>query len=285
MATLYTDARILGPRLELLEADAFVVDRDVFTWAGRLGDAPKVARCVSLDGRTVTPGFVDGHAHLTMTGLMLGGLDLHGVKSAQALVRRLAGHAEARADVFLYGTGWDDSEWATSPTMTMIDRVAGDRHVYLSRIDAHSALVSRTLLAAARCARMDGAEVGNDGRPTGIVRRDAHHAVRRYFFDRMPMSKIREAHRLAAEAAVAKGITTVHEMSGPLHAAGERDLDQLLKGTLSINVVCYYADEDITVATRRGLKQIGGDLNADGSLGSRTAARRDRDVLVGVVAD
>lgn len=266
MTVLYTNARATYPAGEW---DAFAVRGGVFTWVGREADAPRVSKRVSLDGRVVTPGFVDAHAHLTMTGLMISGLDLHGVASAAAMARRLANYSGTG---FVYGTGWDDTAWAKRPTADSIERAAGNRHVYLSRIDAHSALVSRKLFAAAGCAGLDGAETGKDGRPTGIVRRDAHHAVRSYFFERMPLAQIRGAHRAAAEAAVTKGITTVHDMGGPLHAAGERDLDELLKGKLPISVVCYYASDDMAIATDRGLKQIGGDMNADGSLGSRTAA-------------
>lgn len=272
MTIVYTGARLLGCRTEALPSDSFMTHRGQITWVGRAASAPKSVQRVSLDGRTVTPGFVDGHAHLTMTGLMLGGIDLHGIKSAAAMVRRVADYTRTHPDGFVYGSGWDDTAWPEPPTARMIERAAGNRHVYLSRIDAHSALVSRKLFAAAGCEGLDGGETGDGNRPTGIVRRDAHHAVRRFFFDRMPLAKIRDAHRTAAEAAVAKGITTAHEMSGPLHAAGERDLDQLLKGTLPINVVCYYASEDMSIATGRGLRQIGGDMNADGSLGSRTAA-------------
>jgi len=272
MTTLYTDARILDPRLAIVNGDAFAVREGVLTWVGRAGEVPRANRRVSLDGRTVTPGFVDGHAHLTMTGLMLGGIDLHAARSAAAMVRRLAAWVRGRSADFVYGTGWDDSSWPQTPTAAMIERVAGDRHVYLARVDAHSALVSHTLFAAAGCAGLDGVEVDARGEPTGIVRRDAHHAVRSFFFKRMPIGAIRDAHRAAAEAAVVKGITTVHDMGGPLHAAGERDLEELVRGRLPINVVCYYASEDMTVATSRGLAQIGGDLNADGSLGSRTAA-------------
>lgn len=266
MTILYTNAR--AP-LVAGEWDAFAVRDGVFTWVGRASDAPRASKHVDLDGRVVTPGFVDAHAHLTMTGLTLSGVDLHGVRSVAAMARRLADYSGSG---FVYGAGWDDSTWSAPPAAPMIERAAAGRQVYLSRVDGHSALVSSALFHAAGCAGLDGVDLGQDGRPTGIVRRDAHHAVRSFFFQRMPLSQIRRAHRAAAEAAVAKGITTVHDMGGPLHAAGERDLDALLGATLPVNVVCYYASDDMTIATERGLKQIGGDWNADGSLGSRTAA-------------
>lgn len=230
-------------------------------------------RVVDVKQAVVTPGFVDAHVHLTMTGLTMDGLDLHAAGSASALRSRLARHTAARTGRFVWGYGWDDAAWPEPPTGNLIQRAAGDRFVYLSRVDGHSALVSHALFAAAGCEGLDGAEVAKStGSPTGIVRRDAHHAVRDYFLSRIPPKQIRSAHRRAAGAAVAAGITTVHEMSGPLHAAGERDMDLLLEDSLPISVVCYYATDDVRVATTRGLRQIGGDYNVDGALGSRTAA-------------
>ncbi|MCI0346633.1 MAG: amidohydrolase family protein, partial [Chloroflexi bacterium] len=83
-----------------------------------------------------------------------------------------------------------------------------------------------------------------------------------------------EAHRAAASAAARAGITTVHEMTGPVHGAGERGLDILLGQDLPVEVVVYYATDDVGIPRGRGLRTIGGDINVDGALGSRTAALR-----------
>jgi predicted amidohydrolase YtcJ len=104
------------------------------------------------------------------------------------------------------------------------------------------------------------------------VRRDAHHAARAYALDNVPASALSAAHLAAARAAAASGITTVHEMSGPVHGAGERGLDILLKQKLPVDVVVYYASDDVGIPRSRGMRTIGGDLNVDGALGSRTAA-------------
>ncbi|MGH2830973.1 MAG: amidohydrolase, partial [Actinomycetota bacterium] len=221
-----------------------------------------------------SPGFIDAHAHMTPTGLMLGGLDLHGVKDANAMRRMLAAYVRRTKDRFVWGYGWEDTRWPVPPDADQIEPVARARFAYLSRIDGHSALVSWGLLKASGAADEQGCDIGANGRPTGVVRRDAHHAVRRYFLSRLPTAQIRAAHRRAAEAAVAAGITTVHEMGGPLHGAGERDLDLLLEDRLPVSVVCYYASDDVSIPKSRGLKQIGGDFNVDGALGSRTAALR-----------
>lgn len=274
MTVLWTDATVLGPDAADTGLRAFVEDRGWIIWIGRSASgAPRAARRVSLGGRRVSPGFVDGHAHLTITGLAMHGLDLARARAVSDVRQALRSYrSETR---FVWGTGWDDAApgWrGRGPSGADVDAVAGDRLVYLTRVDAHSAVVSATLFGAAGCGAHDGADRDEDGGFTGIVRREAHHAARRYMLDHVPSSTLAEAHRAAADAAAAAGITTVHEMSGPLHGAGERGLDTLLAQELSVGVVVYYASEDTTIPLERGLRTIGGDLNVDGALGSRTAA-------------
>lgn len=265
-ATLFTDARIIGGPLH---ADSLRVAGDKIAWAGNAASMP--GRCVDptvvLDGAWITPGFVDAHVHLTMTGMMQGGIDLHGTRNRTTMQQALRRYVAAHDSRFVWGYGWDDAAWATGPSGSLIEEVAPGRYVYLARVDGHSALVSKALVNAAECAGLEGADVENQ-----IVRRQAHHAVRLFFLSRLPTPDLRSAQSRAADMAVAKGITTVHEMSGPVHAAGERDLDLVLQDRLPVSVICYYATDDMQVALSRGLHQIGGDYNADGALGSRTAA-------------
>jgi predicted amidohydrolase YtcJ len=277
---LWTDAAVLGPDARDTGIRHLATDGPWIVWIGRaLGGAPGATRRVRLRGRPVSPGFVDAHVHLTPTGLSLGGLDLAGARSAPELRDALASFAARERRRFLWGTGWDDSApgWrGRGPSRADLDAAAGDRFVYLTRVDSHSALVSSKLFEAAGCAGLDGAETGADGTVNAVVKRDAHHAARSYVFARMPSAQLASAQRTAARAAAAAGVTTVHEMSGPHVTAGERDLDVLLgqRERLPVSVVPYYATEDVRVPRERGLRQIGGDLNVDGSLGSRTAALR-----------
>lgn len=270
--TRYRDLLLLGHDLAVT-GDAITITGDQIEWAGAFTDLDTSSgRAVSLQGAFVTPAFIDAHAHLTPTGLTAAGVDLHDTSGLRDLVKRLGTHVRATKDRFVWGNGWDDTHWESPPTADAIERVSQGRHVYLSRVDAHSALASHATLRAAGCATFDGCEIDERGVATGIIRRAAHHAVRLFFLSRLPRTQIRAAHRRAASMAVAAGITSVHEMGGPLHAAGERDLDLLLEDQLPISVVPYYASDDLSVATSRGLKTLGGDWNVDGSLGSRTAA-------------
>ncbi|MGH2785840.1 MAG: amidohydrolase [Actinomycetota bacterium] len=276
MTVLWTDALVLGPDGADTGLRALAVDRHWIVWIG--ADpirAPRCERRISLGGRRISPGFVDGHAHLTITGLTMRGVDLSRTRSAGAVREEIARYCERERRGFVWGNGWDDAApgWrGRGPVASDVDAAAGERHVYLTRVDAHSAVVSSKLFEDAGCVAHDGAETDDAGRFTGIVRREAHHAARRYALANVPAGVLAEAHESAGAAAVAAGITTVHEMAGPVHGAGERGLDILLGQSLPVDVVVYYASEDARIPLDRGLGTIGGDLNVDGALGSRTAA-------------
>ncbi len=252
--TLYRGGRVLTPTMP--GATALVVADRTVAWVGREEsvDAADVGAFVDLDGGVVTPAFVDAHAHATQTGLTLTGVDLHGVTSAADLLVRVA----ACDDDVVIGTGWDDTRWPdrTLPGLT------GDRLVYLARVDVHSAIASPALLAKA----------GVVADPDGLVREEAHHAVRRIALASLTADQIERAQRAALDAAAARGIGCVHEMSGP-EVAGEADLVSLLGISDSVEVVAYWgALGDVETPSRLGVRGAGGDLFCDGSVGSRTAA-------------
>src|SRR2546423_249416 len=175
-------------------ATALVVRDGVLAWLGTDADAPGGAdETVDLDGRWVAPAFVDAHVHTTSTGIALLGLDLSGTRSAGEVIERLAKHAaEHPADRVVIGHGWDESGWPVRepPSASEIGRAADGRPVYLSRVDAHSAVVSTALLAT-----VTPDEPGWD--PAGWLAPSAHHAVRRVALDAVSAQQRADAQRAA----------------------------------------------------------------------------------------
>lgn len=260
-------------------ATAVLVRGGAIAWVGRdpaarLGEADQT---VDLAGALVTAAFVDAHVHSTSTGLALLGLDLSGATSLADCLRRVeeAGRA-ARGGVVL-GHGWDETTWPEHrpPTRQELDRAAYGGVVYLSRIDVHSAVVSSALLAAVPEAR---AEEGYSD--TGHVTREAHHVVRRVARESVTPAQRRAVQRAALQRAAALGVGCVHELAGP-DISSAADLGALLELTRAEpapEVVAYWGElGDVGVARARQLGTVGaaGDLFADGSLGSHTAALRE----------
>jgi predicted amidohydrolase YtcJ len=242
-------------------------------WLGPAGEAPAADRTVELDGALVTPAFVDAHVHTTSTGLMLRGLDVTGAPSRAALLDRVAA-AAARLprDGVVVGHGWDESGWPdrTPPSLAELDRAGGGRLVYLSRVDVHSAVVSSALLARASLGAA-GYDAG------GWLRTDAHHEVRAVALGSVSAQQRTEAQRAALRHAASMGIAAVHECGGP-KISSEDDFTGLLAlsaGERLPAVYGYWGELGAAAKARElGAAGAGGDLFADGALGSRTASLR-----------
>jgi predicted amidohydrolase YtcJ len=284
MRTMYRAAAIYTPADP--EATALIVDDDTVTWLGSARAAasvvPDVDRVVDLDGCLITPGFVDAHAHITETGLLLTGLDLHRAGSVTEILALVEAAARRGGGRPILGHGWDEARLAEgrAPTRHELDRASAGGVVYLSRVDVHSAVISSALAAACSAAAHDGWT--EDGR----VERDAHHAARDATRGELSASARRSAQLVALRAAAAAGIVCVHEMSAP-HIAPDGDLRELLDlvgdpDRALPEVIGYRGELVGTKAQARAVLDrldvpiagLAGDLCVDGSVGSHTAAFR-----------
>jgi predicted amidohydrolase YtcJ len=253
-------------------ATALVVDDGRIVWLGTDADAPSADRTVELAGGFVTPAFVDAHVHSTDTGITLLGLDLAGTRSAGEVLDRLSAHAAGLpGDAVVVGHGWDESAWPLHepPSVAELDRAGGGRRVYLAQASVHSALVSSALLVeAARDVP------GWDG--SGWLRREAHHTVREVAMGSISPSARTAAQRAALSHAASLGIAAVHECGGP-GTSSEHDFGSVLamSGRGLPEVYGYWGELGAAEKARElGAAGAGGDLYADGALGSRTAHLR-----------
>ncbi|MGO1280081.1 MAG: amidohydrolase, partial [Cellulosimicrobium funkei] len=176
--------------------------------------------------------------------------------------------------------GWDERSWPEGrpPTREELDAAAGGRAVYAARVDVHSAVVSTTL--ARRCAL----ETRPGWDESGWVAGEAHHVARDVARAVSPARRT-DLYRTALRAAAEQGVVSVHEMSAP-HIDTRAGLREILALTSDASsglphVVGYRGELCATADDARalladvpGLAGIAGDLNVDGSIGSRTAAMR-----------
>ena len=273
--SLYRNGRIYTAATR--GATAMSVDDGVVTWVGHEDGAAQVRPAVTVDlaGALLTPAFVDAHVHTTSTGLALIGLDLRTAGSLADVLRRVGEVATASRGRPVLGSGWDESGWPEGrpPSATDLDRAAYGGAVYLARVDAHSAVVSSSLLRAVReVTQLSGYA------PSGWLRGAAHDAVRAAALGAVTANQRREAQRAALRHAAAHGIACVHEMAGPVisSAADLAALLELAADPRSPEVVGYWAELfGVDTARELGAAGAAGDLFCDGSLGSHTAALHD----------
>ena len=275
-ATLYRGGRVYSaadPR-----ATALLVRAGRVAWLGADDDAPGADAVVDLDGGLVTPAFVDAHVHSTDTGITLAGLDLSATRSAAEVLDAVASFsANLTPDAVVLGHGWDESTWSAQqpPSPAELDRAGGGRMVYLSQASIHSAVCSTALLAAATPEVV--ATPGYDG--SGWLRRAAHHVVRAIALGSIRPAQRRDAQAAALSTAASLGIAAVHECGGP-GTSDESDFTGLLAlgGAANSRPEVYgYWGELMGAAKAKELGAVGagGDLYADGALGSHTAHLRE----------
>ncbi len=283
-STLYRGGVVHSPADPF--AEAVLVEDGTVAWLGAddtaAGFASRADEVVDLDGALVTPGFVDAHVHVLETGLALESVDLSGTRSLDEALDALRRAADAHddRDEVLLGFGWDETAWAEgrAPPAAEVDAAAGGRAVYLGRADLHSAVVSTGFARRLALDTLPGWSA--DGRVEG----EAHHVARDAARDVDPARRTRLYRRALTEAA-ARGVVSVHEHSAP-HIDTRTGLVELFELTRDAegglpHLVGYRGEACVTVddarellATIPGLTGIGGDLNVDGSIGSRTAALR-----------
>ena len=119
----------------------------------RAGDArPKVDTNVDAQGRTLLPGLIDAHGHVTELGFAALQLDLTGTSSLADLQQRLrtyaAAHPRAR---WVLGRGWNQELWPDKkfPTAADLDAIVPDRPVVLDRVDGHALVANSAAMRAA----------------------------------------------------------------------------------------------------------------------------------------
>ena len=246
-------------------ATSFVINNGSFAWIGdreasRVFEAD-VDYVVDLGDAFVAPGFVDAHVHLSATGLQLSGLDLSAAQTAQQALDAVR-IASVGQEGSLLGTGWDESRWPDAHLWTTqaIQAVAGERTVYLSRIDVHSAMCSASLL-------------GRSDTSIELVSGIDHEFARKRVLSQLSAAQRSASIDAALAYASRQGIVAVHEHGGPA-ISGIDDFRQVLfqgcakRGPKAFG---YWGSSNIAEAQELGAIGAGGDLCVDGSLGSATA--------------
>lgn len=225
-------------------------------------------RKLDTHGGWVAPSFIDAHVHLTNTGVKLSGLDLSVCNSYEEL--KTATESIPNNGDIVIGHGWDDSKWSKKADSEVFRNDSPP--IYLSRIDAHSALVSPALISQVpQVFNADGFS------QTNPLTSDAHGIVREFAYGSMTSAQRQFCIEKAIFAFFANGVTQVHEMAGPrISSYEDAELVSAVASKTGMQLQLWWGELNGHEKAKSLLATgCGGDLFIDGSLGSKTALIRE----------
>ncbi|MBI5214514.1 MAG: amidohydrolase [Ignavibacteriae bacterium] len=256
---------------------------------GELMKQFKGVMAIDLQGKTIMPGLIDGHAHILGEGGRIVNLDLRGTTSAEQIADMVGRRAqEIPAGQWIIGRGWDQNDWDVKmfPNKELLDRVAPNNPVMLRRVDGHAAWVNSNVLTLANITSATQDTVGGkihrsaNGEPTGILIDNAMDMITNVV---PPLTDAEVEQRLLAalNECASLGLTQVHDMGVGLQTI--RVMKKIIdEGKCPIRIYALIDGAGETwneyqkkgpeigygnLLTIRGIK-----MYMDGALGSRGAA-------------
>ncbi|HXF06693.1 MAG TPA: amidohydrolase [Blastocatellia bacterium] len=229
-------------------------------------------RVIDLQGKLVIPGFIEGHGHFTGLGRSQMILDLTRARSWDEIVAMVAEAAKkAKPGAWIFGRGWHQEKWTKVPQPNVegvplhheLSRVSPHNPVLLTHASGHAAFVNALALKLAgidaQTPDPPGGEIVRDrnGEPTGMLRERAQGlvqaAVARAEAERSAEEREairREEIRLAAEKALANGVTTFHDAGSSFQTI---DLFKKLadEGKLSVRLYVMVRGETLEEMARK----------------------------------
>lgn len=298
--TIYT----MDDQQPMVEAVAVKGDKIIFAGSneGINKFKAETTEVLDLGGRTMTPGFIEGHGHIMGLGYNELNLDLLNTKSYDQVVDMVKEAAEkATPGEWITGRGWHQSKWNMEnenmvkgfQTHDKLSAVSPDNPVYLGHASGHAGFANAKAMEIAGVLplakerlteiQVEGGEIIRDqlGNPTGIFNERAQSLITKHIPETTPRRN-KKALEMAINACWRNGITSFHD------AGASRDALALFKdfkanGDLGIRLYVmltgwdkglleewYQKGPEIDTAehllTIRSVK-----LNCDGALGSRGA--------------
>jgi len=225
-------------------ASAFAVKDGRFIAVGNDDEIEAMAddstRRIDAQGKTITPGFIDGHTHLLIGAAVAVGVDLTGVADRDEWRKRIAERvAELEPGEWLVGGAWDHNLGPDKslPTKAMLDEIAPNNPVALADIDSHSMWANSLALKIAGIEADTpvpaGGEIvlGDDGEPSGILLESASRAIREHPGYRDAFD-VKTGLAASIHKANSLGITGVHDMTGHF----DEYLEILADGNLTLRI-------------------------------------------------
>ena len=237
LASIFSGLLFASPELIVINADirtadpirmrasAFSIEAGKFTAVGTNEEILKLVepntRVLDAEGKSVLPGFIDSHTHLSSGAKIVTGINLTGIREKSVWLDMIKKRAQTmEPGEWLLGGRWDHTfENKGLPTRWELDNVSPNNPVALSDIDGHSMWVNSLAIEKANLKADSEVPMGGQilldesGVPNGILLEGAMEIIwdaPTYIRD---SDLAREKIEQVLDYANSFGITSVHDMS------------------------------------------------------------------------
>ena len=171
-------------------------------------------KTIDLNGTTTIPGFIDAHFHLKNFGKRLDMLNLKGIDSLEQIIKKIKDKVSTLSNNdWLIGFGWDQNLWNNKcyPTSEILNNIAPNNPIYLTRVDGHSAWVNDVAIQLTQTpldmiAKADGGSLINN-----CIILDNSMDFFKSILPKDSKQQIKSWIKIALAEIVQKGITCVHD--------------------------------------------------------------------------
>lgn len=160
------------------KAESFAIQNGKFIAIGTSSEITEkydAKTIIDAKGKSLFPGFIDGHCHFYRFGLQLQKVDVTGTNSYDEVLEKLVAFQKEKNLSFITGRGWDQNDWEvkTFPTKEKLDELFPNTPVAITRVDGHAMLVNQKALDVSGItidAKVEGGEfIKENGKLTGVL--------------------------------------------------------------------------------------------------------------------
>jgi predicted amidohydrolase YtcJ len=298
---IYTGGPIITMNDSAPRAEAVAVKDGKIIAVGAKAEVEKfkspTTNTVDLAGKTLLPGFIDGHGHVSLTGVQAASANLlpapdgegNSIAKIQEILREYAKTEASKKFNMILGFGYDDAQIAEKrhPTRQDLDEVSKDIPILLIHQSCHlGAMNTKALELAGLTAESKDPQGGvirreADGKtPSGVLEETAFMLNAMAVFPKLNAEQFAQLTVMGQDLYIKHGFTTAQEgrASGSSHSSFVRLAEA---GLMKIDVVSYvdmvFADEPPEMKTpwharmyKNGYRVGGVKLNLDGSIQGKT---------------
>jgi predicted amidohydrolase YtcJ len=204
---------------------------------GTLRNKFKEATVIDLAGKTIVPGFIEGHVHLLNYAYSLTKINCADVSSIKEMIdagQKYIVDRKIPKGQWVQGRGWNQTFFAEkrNPTIHDLDAISRDHPIVFTRICEHMVVANSKAMELAGITKDSpnpiGGEIEKDanGNLTGLMKETARYII----YKLIPAKTVEEIKDMLVEAikiASSYGLTTMH--SDDFETFADKDWRKVLK--------------------------------------------------------